>query len=366
MRFSCTKENLLYAVSTAERFAGKNVSLPILSNILLETDDNVLFATATNLEYAVKIKIPGKAEKKGKISVPAKVISSLIQSIKDDRVNLEEKQSSLLIKTDTKDTKINGVGTEDFPILPKIKKAVTLSVLTADFKRGLDVVLPSVSQSEFKPELTGVLFRISGNTLKLAATDTFRLAEKTLALQERYSGDACSFIVPYRVAQELVRLGEEDDEEAEIAFGDNQLVYSTGHTTVISRTIEGSFPEYGSIVPKSFETECYIPREEFIDAVKAGSIFSSRLQDITIAFSPKEAEITSANQEVGEYKTKIPVSGRGRQVKASFNYRFLLDGLSALEDDEIFFGCNTEQGPSLLQNKSGGSFFYVLMPIRTS
>ena len=128
MKFICLKENLEKALIIAERFTGKNITLPILGNILLETSETALFVTATNLEYAIRIKVAGKIEKAGRVSVPAKIVSSLLQSTRSEKVDLEEKQGSLFIKTDTRDIRINGIIAEDFPLLPKIKKTYSVTV----------------------------------------------------------------------------------------------------------------------------------------------------------------------------------------------------------------------------------------------
>lgn len=364
MRFSCVKENLEYALTIAERFTGKNVTLPILSNCLLETSGSKLLVIATNLEYAVQITVPGKTEKEGKVSVPAKIFSSLIHSLKDERIDLEEKQGNLLVKTGQREGRINGLTVDDFPLIPKIKKTATVSLDLQAFRDGLVRVLPAVSPSEFKPELMGVYFKSSGNRLRLASTDTFRLAEKTLTLEERPEGDGLSFILPQRVAQELARLEDESGGDIKMSLGENQVVFETQRVKIISRLIEGVFPEYTAIVPKSFELEVFISRQDLIEVVHAASIFSSKLQDITLAFRTGSLEISTANPEVGEYKTKIPLAGKGGDLRLSFNYRYLLDGLMAMSEEEIFLGCNSDNSPSLFRNKDDGSLFYVLMPIR--
>ncbi len=365
MKFTCVTEYLKNALTSAERFTGKNNTFPILANVLLEINESILRITATNLESAIQIMVHGNSIHSGKVCVPIKILSSFIQSIGDEKIHLEEKQGSLIIKTDTRDTRINGVGTDDFPLMPKINKTNSVSVPCSYFCEGISRVLPAVSLSEFKPELGGVFVRISPVSIQLAATDTFRLAEKTIQFESKKDTDTFSFIMPHKISQELVRvLGNED--EVTISIGENQILLETDGCMIVSRLTEGNFPDYNAIIPKNFETSCFVAKDAFVSAVRASSIFASKLQEVTTAVKNRSLEVRSVNQDVGEYKNTIPCASSGKEIMIGFNYRYLLDGLQSTNEDEIFFGLNGEQSPSLIKNKSDGSFLYVVMPIRLS
>lgn len=364
MKFSCTKENLERATAIAERFTGKNVTLPILGNLLLDSDGNTLKVSATNLEYAVEMSLPGKGGRPGRVSIPAKIINSLLQSIKEEKIDLEEKQGNLHIKTDTRETKINGMNEGDFPLIPKVKKTDSFLIETTTLEQGLGKVLPAVSPSEFKPELSGVFLRMAGDTLNIVATDTFRLAEKKVPIEEKKAGSGFSLILPQKTAQEVCRIFDSLSEEMEISSGDNQVSFETKGMRVISRVIEGNFPEYTGIIPKNFDTTSFLSRAEIISAVRAASIFASKIQEVSLHFKGRTLEVTSQNPEVGEHRVSMAASTTGKENKISFNYRYLLDGLNALDEEEIFIGAGLENAPAMLRNKSDGSFVYVLMPIR--
>ena len=365
MRFVCTKDALEKVLVVAERFTGKSVTLPILGNFLIEAEKNTLTVTATNLEYAIQSSIVGHVGREGKVSVPAKIITSLIQSTHDEKVDLEEKQGNLLVKAETRNIKINGVSPDDFPLLPKIKKSFSCSVDAALLSQGVGRVLPAVSISEFKPELNGILFHISSGHIRLAATDTFRLAESSWKLSKKRDRDeSFSFITPHRVVQEVGRFLAGRELEVKIAIGENQILFETPGTAVFSRLIEGKFPEYSGIIPTTFETTSFLKRDHFVNAIRSSSIFSSKLQDVTVALSRDAVVLSTKNSEVGEYTTTLPAATTGKDVTVNFNYRYLLDGLGVLEDEEIFIGCNAEGAPVLLRNKSNEDFLYVLMPIR--
>ncbi len=364
MKFSCAKVHLERALAVAERFTGKNVTLPVLGNVLLETRGNTLTVSATNLEYAVEVLVPGRGFRDDKVSVSAKVASSLVQSVKEEKIELEGRQGSLLLKSGTRDTRINGLPTDDFPLLPKIKKTGSFSVEGALLRNALEHVLPAVSPSEFKPELAGVNFLASGGILRLAATDTFRLAEAVSVLPKKGEKDSFSFILPQRTSQEIARTCGDEDGEVSIIFGENQVEFGTPSLRIISRLIEGRFPDYAAIIPKKFETSCFLNRKELLDVARAASIFASKLQEVSLAFENGVLKIAATNPDVGEYRTELPAPLSGKSVQVSFNYRYLLDGLNSLEEEEIFFGINGHDGPALIRNKSGQEFLYVLMPIR--
>lgn len=363
MKFICKKEKLERALAFAERFTGKNLALPILANILFDAGDGVLVVTATNLEHAIQISVPGSSAKPGRVSVAAKIVSSFIQSVHEENIELEEKQGNLYIKSDTRHTRINGLPAEDFPLIPKIKKNNSFVIEAALFRDGIAKVIPATSISEFKPELTGVFVKITPTEIKFAATDTFRLAEKII--QRRSEGEGVSFILPHRVALELTRVLDGDG-EVRVSLGENQIVCESEGIKIISHLVEGNFPEYSAIIPKNFETSCYLNRAEVASAVRASSIFASKLQEVTLLFQGKNFEITAVNQDVGEYKTEVPAAVTGKNVSISFNHRYLLDGLNLIEDGDFFLGLNNENAPSLICSKTDKSFVYVMMPIRTS
>ena len=346
----------------AERFTGKNITLPILGNLLIETEENRLFITATNLEYAAHLSCAGKGTGKGKISVPAKILSTLIQSIKEDKMDLEGLQGNLVVSTESRRTKINGVPADDFPLLPKIKKQTGFKLDLSFLKGGLAKVLPAVATSEFKPELTGVLLHASGQELKLAATDTFRLAEQKMEISNLEGKEGARFILPRAVAQEMARIPTEG--EARIILGDNQILIEADGIRIYSRLIDGSFPDYTGIIPKDFGAKSFVAHGDFTGAIRSASIFASKIQEVTLSFHEKDLEVLSQNPEIGEQKILLPASSTGEEIEVSFNYRYLLDGLGVLDEEEVFLGCNKENQPSLLRNKSDGSFFYILMPIR--
>ncbi|MEK7099470.1 MAG: DNA polymerase III subunit beta [Patescibacteria group bacterium] len=364
MKFSCAKTDLERASVIAERFAGKQTTLPILGHVLLAAHSKGLTVTATNLEHAVELRVPARVAQEGRASVPAKVFASLLQSLGDGEVRGEGERGNLHLRTDTRESRLNGSVADDFPIVPKIKKGAVFSVDAASLARGLGRVLPAVSSSEFKPELSGVFFRPAKQDLTLAATDTFRLAESVLPLAKNESEAGLSFILPQRSAAELSRILDGEDGMVTMVVGDNQMSAETGRGLFTSRLIEGSFPDYKAIIPSRFTTSVYLSRDDMTRGVRAASIFASKLSEINVRVGLKQIEITAANPDVGDYRTHYPASLNGKEIAMSFNWRYVLDGMAQLDDEEIFFGCNEASSPALIRNKSHNAFTYVVMPIR--
>lgn len=367
MKFSCVKEKLTRALGIAERFIGKNITLPVLGNVLLEAREGVVQITATNLENAVEVSVPGKTHHTGTVCVPAKILYLLTQSLPDGKIDLEAKQFHLYVTTPNHRTRINGSPPDEFPLIPQVKKQSLFSIPGDILQTSIERVLPAVATSDFKPEFSGVLFNVSPTTLTLVATDTFRLAEKTAPLIQKPEKGGFAFILPRLVAQEAARAFQ-TSEEVVVTTSEKLILLEGDGIRIFSHPIEGTFPDYGGIIPKQFETSCFLNRSNLQESVRASGAFASRLSDVTLTFQDQHLHIRAANTEVGEYHTTLPLQVQPikPEKQVSFNYRYLLDGIHALSEEEIFFGCNTEQNPSLLQNREDNSFRYVLMPIRAT
>jgi len=363
MKAMCAKEVFEYGISLAERFTGKNINLPVLNTILIETDTRILTVTATNLEYAVQISIPAKIQSPGKVAVPAKILTQVVQSVQEENIEIEGKNNILTVKTESREGKIIGVESDDFPLIPKIKKTQTYSFSSLALVDGIVKILPAVSLSEFKPELNGIFFKIAAQELTLAATDTFRLAEKKIKTPERNT-EMKTFILPGKIGQEIARIFGGHESPVLLSLGENQIEIASGDVRIVSRLVDGMFPEYSAIIPKSFSTSVFLSKNEFTNAIRASSIFSSKLQDVHLVFSQKKLEIRAENAEVGRTTISLPCELTGKPLEMNFNYRFLLDGVLGVSEDELFFGANDANTPALLRNKNEASFSYVIMPIR--
>ncbi|MEK7496222.1 MAG: DNA polymerase III subunit beta [Patescibacteria group bacterium] len=366
------KNHLKYGLEALNRIGGEKdgTALLILKNFLIETIDNKIKLIMTNLELAVTVFIPGKVIKNGDLTIPFNIFNSIINNLQSERINLENKENKLIIKTDNYQAKIQGIKKEEFPIIPKIdKNQPKLEINASIFKKALLFLISAAQISETKPELSGILFSFQPNLLKLAATDSFRLAEKTITNTQFKSNIDKEFktTIPLKTVQEIIRIFKEDEDQINIYFDQNQIFLKTENLEIVSRLINGNFPDYQQIIPENFETEIILEKEQLINALKLTGAFTDRLNEIKtiIKEGAKNIEIQSSNQAIGENKYLIPAKINGQSLEIVFNWRFLLDGIRGLDSENVFIGFNGDNKPALLKSPGDASHFYILMPIKS-
>jgi len=347
-----------------------SITLPILKSFLIETIDNKIKLSMTNLEIAITCYIPGKIIECGSLVIPFNIFNSIITNLQTERINLDSKDNYLIIKTDNYQAKIHGNTKEEFPIIPQINSQAFLEFPTAVLKKTLSSVISAAQISEVKPELSGILFDFQVNSLKLAATDSFRLAEKNIINTQFKSNIEQGFkvIIPLKTIQEVNRIFKEEDDQISVYFEPNQVLFKTENSEIISRLISGDFPEYQTIIPQSSETEIVLNKEQLINAIKLTSSFTDRLNEVKISVkeSAKNIEVFSFNQILGENQYLIPAKIKGTPLEIVFNWRFLLDGVKVLDSENIFLGLNGDNKPVLIKSPGDISYFYILMPIKSS
>jgi len=377
MKFTTLVDNFKKAVNLAEKITGKNLTLPILSNILLKTNKNKLHLLATDLEIGIELIITGKVENEGKFIIPAKTFSTFLNNLSEEKILLEEIKGALSVKSGNYNTTFQGINPEEFPIIPETKTEKYIEMEKRDFEEALEQVIPSVGYTSPKPELNGVLFKLENsgnkNILKLVGTDSFRLAEKIISSQKIKTNikDDLEIIIPLRAAQEVLRIIQEEIEDGattvKISPESNQIQFLLKNVRLISRLINAEYPKYSSIIPSVFENQIILDKKELTEAVKIVGLFSGKINDVKFDFNPvkKQIIIEAEDPSLGKSRTSLlPADMSGNQLKISFNYRFLLDGLNSIKEDEVLIGLNKEINPGLIRGKSDSSFSYILMPIK--
>ncbi|MEK7464355.1 MAG: DNA polymerase III subunit beta [Patescibacteria group bacterium] len=369
MKLILLKNNLLAGLGIVERAITDNPNQPILKNVLIDAKDNKIYLTSTNLELAIKHLVPGKIIETGSTTVPLGLFNNIIKNLNSERVSLEEKNKQFFVNTDNYEATIQGLGSKDFPIIPSIQnKKNFLQIKSNQFLEVLSKAIVAAQYSDIRPEISGVLMKYKNNELVLVATDSFRLTEiKTKNLGEQSLPEETSVVVPLRTASELLRILTDSEEMLEIFIDSNQILFQTNNTSIISRLIDGVFPDYESILPKQTKNEIVINRAEFVNGVKLARVFSGRANDITLSVgeSKKFIEIYSADSSIGKNSYKIPIKLKGEKLSVTFNWKYLLDGLSIYKNEEIFLGLNASDKPAIIKNPSEPQALYVLMPIKS-
>ncbi|MEK9170314.1 MAG: DNA polymerase III subunit beta [Patescibacteria group bacterium] len=368
MKLIILKNNLRNGLNTVEKATSENANLPILKNVLIKTFNNKIQLSGTNLELAITNFISGKIIEEGSITVPLATLLTITNNINDEKINLEAKNNTLLFKTDNYEAVIQGLPEDEFPIIPKIENTdQNLQINAEILKEGLLKIINTVQLSEIRPEISGILFDYQVTNLKLVGTDSFRLAEKTINENNFKSNFSKGFkiIIPLKTAQDLLKILNE--EIVAVFIDSNQILFKNNDLEIISRLIDGNYPDYEYIVPKSSETEINVELEHFINAVKLVSTFSGKVSDIKISIkNSKHLEVHSANQYLGENKYLVPAKIKGPAADISFNWRYLMDGLKNFESKEIIFGVNDNNKAAILKSGNDSSYFYIVMPIKNS
>lgn len=343
-------------------------SLPILSQILLRTEEGRLKLSATNLETGIVTWVGAKVEEEGAISIPARLLSELISSLPAGKVRLEVKNQILSVETDSTRAKINGVAAEEFPSLPVPASDPILSLPPDTLAEAVGQVAFAAATDEGRPVLTGLLLRVANSYLTLVGVDGFRLSERRLKL-EPLGGKDLSLIIPARTLSEVARLaaGQKENLLVYLPVEENQIIFKTSGFEVSSRLLEGDFPDYEKIVPQEFTTKAIFPTGDFGKAVRLSAIFAKdSANSIRLKFMPSEGKLLlSANTvELGENEVELEGQLEGEAVEVAFNAKYLLDCLSNLKTEKVVFQISGPLSPGVLRLADNPDFLHLIMPVR--
>ncbi len=364
MKLNLNKNDFLKLVTLAERSSSKNPTLPILSTILLKVSKNTLGITSTNLEVGFEAHLSAKTDSFGEVAVPARPLLQLLTSISGEELTIESSNHNLVLTSKNSSTNLKCFPSDDFPVLPKIKKENFFRIPAETLVEALKNTLVAAAISPVKPELASIfVFSQNKTPLTFAATDSFRLAEyKTNIVAE-----PVSFLLPQKSAQEVIRIFEESEEEIEVSYNKNQILFTSQNSSFTSRLTEGNFPDYKNIIPGSFLTQVVIERAHILGAVKAASVFSSRLSDVILKVDNKEniLEVSAKESDTGEHHSVAPAKITGEEIEISFNYRYLLDALAVSVEPKVFLGFNGPGKAVLIKGQGDNFYLELVMPMRT-
>lgn len=383
MKIQSLVENFKKGILIAEKIIGKNLTLPILSNILIEAEKGRLKVIATNLEIGVVCLLRAKVEKEGKIAVPGRVIGGYLSNIPDQaKLNMEIKNQTLHMTSEGGKAVIKGVDAKDFPIIPKPQSANLLEIGSQKFQESAFGVLACAALAETRQELTGVFFGFEKDKLTLAATDSFRLAEATIKFSkgdlggdyQKFTAKNPSVIVPARTLQEVARSITPESEKVKIFIGESQIFFEVDDTLFVSRLIDGKYPEYKQVIPKDFSSSVFARREDLLRAARVASIFSdAKSREVKLKMKGGEGKIkieaqsVETGENITEVKAQVNLKG---ESEIAFNNRYLIDALNTLTSENVYIGFNDSFGPVILrevadENKLDENYLHIVMPIRS-
>lgn len=368
MQITTTRENLLKGLQKAERFTGKNATLPILSFVMLKVEKNKIKLYSTDLEIGAIFEIHAKTEEIGSLVVPAKSLIQFIQNINDTNINLKIKKDKLFIEGNNYKTFFNCLGADDFPVIPDNIKEKLIQVNSEEILKGLNNVVSLINFNSSRPEISGILMLLQKDGIKFVGTDSFRLSEIDIPLKDQKISKEVSVIIPLRLGQELVKIFQEEDQEADIYLNEHQIMVKNKNFTIVSRLIEGSYPPYEQIIPKNNKTKIVLNKNIFKKALEMASVFSGKLNEmkINLDFEKNILKISSQNNEVGDFSQDLDFEGEGENQEIVLNWKFLIDGINKFEEDKIVLETNNSvSSPIVMKGLKNSRSIYLLMPIRS-
>ncbi len=362
MKLQVTQENLNRALGSVARVANSRNTLPILANVLVKTSSNRLSLSATNLDIAITHYIGAKVSTEGSITVPARLMQDFVNSLPSSVINLELEETKLRVTTDQYRSVVNGIVADDFPVMPAITGGKAWTVNGALLKKGLQQVVFAASSDETRPVLTGVLFHTIDNKLVIAATDSYRLAEKSLGTNK----EAIRLLIPASSLHDLLRILGDGGDDVSVTHDEQQVLFRVGDVELVTRLVDGNYPDYQKLIPSGFTSEATLKRSDFVNVTKVSSLFareSAGSVTIEVDEDSGSLSIRSVASQLGENTAtaEAKVTGSG---SITLNSRYLLDALNALSGDTVSFGFNGKLEPTLLRDPASDDYRHVIMPLK--
>jgi DNA polymerase III subunit beta len=364
MKFSVTKEKLLEGLQHVQNVVSTRTTLPILSNVLLQADGNEIHLTTTDLDVGVRGSCEAQVDKEGATTLPARRLFNIVRELPSTEIQFDvDGKNTASIRSGQSFFKILGLPEEEFPPLPKFEDAKVVTIRQKDLRDGLRKTSYAISTDETRYVLNGVLFSFKDNKLTLVATDGRRLAMVEIELEFPRSHEA-DIIVPTKAVTELQRLLGEDG-DVKVSMGSGQIAFDLDKTLLVSKLIEGNYPNYRQVIPAETKERVKLERETFLNSLRRVSLLASdKSNSIKLNFSKNNIDITANTPEVGEAKESLSIQYKGRDFSIAFNPEFLMAPLRNLTEDEVFLDLIDEMSPGILKIQT--PFLYVLMPMRIS
>ncbi len=370
MLFKCSVEEFSNAIQTVERGVAQRSTIPVLSNIYLEArSDHTLILAANSLDMGIQVELKAEVKKPGRVLAPSKIISGIATKLPHGELTFESSpQHHIRVEAASSKFVVHGLGAEEFPQLVLPKQPTRCELPSATLVSMLRQTIFAVSTDESKPFLNGILFEGSENGLKLVATDGYRLALRSEQLPLR---DKFKVIIPSRAVNEALKLilAYPDEEHVVIELSSDLVVFKVAQVVVVSRLIQGQFPDYQLVIPAQSDTKISLPRRVFQESAERCSVVASRSNNIIVLELSEDHLLLSANTpEVGDASEMVKVEVKGiNKNKISFNVRLLLEILKNMPEGDIQLELSRRLSPGVLRPKGQeNQFLYIIMPIKTA
>src|SRR6266436_6549838 len=369
MNLTISKEQIINGLQAVQNVVSTRTTLPILSNVLMRAEGDRLEFTATDLDVTISCAVEAKIKKPGASTVPVKRLFGIVRELTNSDIDLEvDEKNTCSIQSGASFYKINGLSADEFPPLPKFKEDKKVVLPQEKIRSMLRKTSFAISTDESRYVLNGIFISLKDHKMTMVATDGRRLAlvDEEVDVSEKSQGE---FIIPAKAVNELNRLLQEKG-DVEIRYTDNQAAFELKDEKgfsilIITKLIEGSYPNYRQVIPAEAKERVALGREEFMHALRRAEIMTSEKQNsVKLSFTKNSLSITANSPDVGEAQESLAINYKGKDMAIAFNPGYVIDPLNALPNDEIFLELIDELSPGVL--KINGPFLYVVMPMRLS
>ena len=375
MRVSCLQENLAKGLSIVGRAVASRSTLPVLSNVLLATDNARLKLSATNFELGINCWVGAKVEQDGATTVPARLLMDLVNSLPPERIDMElqTRTQSLSLKCGRFEASIKGIDAQEFPIVSASDEDHAIAIDPQTLRDMINQVSFAAATDESRPVLTGVLAEIGPSTLTLAAADGFRLSVRSVELPARVDMEA-KVIIPARALQELARISAEEKEPIRLIVSPtrSQAFFRLSNIDLITQLVDGIFPDYRSIIPRTHSTRTVLNTAEFQKAVRLAALFARDNNNIVRVrvepagdLAPGKVIASATSSELGSNVGELEATIEGQPIEIAFNARYLSEALNVIDSAQVALETNTPLSPGVITPVGGESFMHVIMPMHS-
>jgi len=363
MKLSIARSELLDALSVVSKGMSARSTLPILSGVLFSAEDGEIRLQATDLEISVRHDAPALVESEGQIVLPGKLLTDIVRSLPEAAVTIETEGDMALVRCQQASFTLKTLNPADFPKFPEVSVDKSVILPSGVMSAVVRQVSRAVSRDETRAILTGVLLVIEGPSMRMVATDSYRLAVSEVVL-EKPAGEDIEVVVPGRALEEVTRLSGSGD--ISLGVSENQIVFSAGATVFITRRIEGTFPNYKQLIPKEPGTTVQVPCEEIVSAVKRVSLMALHNTPLRLSVNAEDQtlSLSATTQDVGDASEDLMAKVEGEAVEIAFNHAFLMDGLGSVSGETVKLEIQNSLKPGLIRSVGDEGFLYLLMPVR--
>ena len=365
MRLTCSQKDLAKALSITTKAVDVNNTLPVLNNVLLKAEGKRLHFTSTNLEVAITYFIETDIKQEGEITIPAKLLTNYVNYLKDEAIDLHVENSDIQIKTSDSVTRIKGISASEFPPIPMVEEEGSGIVKVADLKKAIGQVVFAAALNTTRPILSGVYFFVEKDELKMVSTDSYRLSEKKLPISEVSGQIAC--IIPAKTILELGAILDLSDPEGKMTLvvSKNQAMFSVSNVEMITRLIEGQFPNYEQILPKDSLTQIEFEVQTLTLALKRINIFAKENNNkIVLKAAEDKVVVTTESTQYGEGEITLGAKIKGQPNEIALNSQFLLEALANSASDKVILEIGEKTAPVIIKPKEDPTYTHIIMPLK--